>query len=223
MLLHLYVPTTATPPYQTVVYWPGWDTFFLDDIDEYFAKQVDFIVKSGRAVAFPVYRGTLARRIGNQRARPKFGTAEYRDNTIYGVKDLRRTIDYLETRRDVDRDAIGFFGYSWGGVNGPVAMAQEPRIRVGVIQIGLLPPMEATPEVDPINALPRVNVPVLLFSGEFDPMVPAENARRYFELIGSPPPRKRQVMAVGGHFIPRDLLIRETLAWLDAYLGRVSR
>jgi predicted esterase len=221
MLLHLYVPTTATPPYQTVVYWPGWDTFFLDDIDEYFAKQVDFIVKSGRAVAFPIYRGTLARRIGNQRARPKFGTAEYRDNAIYGVKDLRRTIDYLETRRDVNRDAIAFFGYSWGGVNGPVAMAQEPRVRVGVIQIGLLPPMEATPEVDPVNALPRVHVPVLLFSGEFDPMVPAENARRYFELIGTPPPRKHQVMAVGGHFIPRDLLIRETLAWLDTYLGRV--
>jgi pimeloyl-ACP methyl ester carboxylesterase len=102
-------------------------------------------------------------------------------------------------------------------------MAQEPRIRVGVIQIGLLPPMEATPEVDPINALPRVNVPILMFSGEFDPMVPAENARRYFELIGSPPTKKRHVMAVGGHFIPRDLLIRETLAWLDAYLGRVSR
>jgi eukaryotic-like serine/threonine-protein kinase len=223
MLLHLYVPTAATPPYQAVVYWPGWDTFFLDDIDEYFAKQVDFIVKSGRAVAFPIYRGTLARRIGNQRTRPMFGTAEYRDNAIYGVKDLRRTIDYLETRRDVDRDAIAFFGYSWGGVNGPVAMAQEPRIRVGVIQIGLLPPMEATPEVDPINALPRVNVPILMFSGEFDPMVPAENARRYFELIGSPPTKKRHVMAVGGHFIPRDLLIRETLAWLDAYLGRVSR
>lgn len=132
----------------------------------------------------------LARRIGNQRAPPKFGTAEYRDNANSGVKDLRRTIDYLETRRDVDRAASDFFGYSWRGVNGPVAMAQEPRIRVGVIQIGLLPPMEATPEVDP---------------------------------VGTPPPRKHQVMAVGGHFIPRDLLIRETLAWLDTYLGRVSR
>lgn len=54
-------------------------------------------------------------------------------------------------------------------------------------------------------------------------MVPAENARRYFELIGTPPPGKQQVMAVGGHFIPHDLLIRETLAWLDTYLGRVSR
>ena len=223
MLLHLYLPTVGAAPYQTVVYFPGWDTFWLDDIDEYFAKQIDFIVKSGRAVAFPIYRGIFERRTGNQRTRAEFGTAEYRDNAIFTAKDLRRTVDYLDTRRDIDRDAIAFFGYSWGGVNGPVALAQEPRIRVGVIQIGLLPQMAATPEVDPVNALPRVKVPLLMFSGEFDPMVPLENAQRYFELIGTPAANKRHVMAIGGHFIPRDLLIRETLAWLDRYLGRVNR
>ena len=224
MLLHLYLPSAgAHPPYQTVIYFPGWDTFWLDDIDEYFAKQVDFIVKSGRAVALPIYRGIFERRVGNARSRPVFGTAEYRDNAIYTVKDFRRTLDYLETRRDIDRDAVGFFGYSWGGVNGPVALAQEPRVRVGVIQIGLLPQMAATPEVDPVNSLPRVRIPLLVFSGEFDPMVPVENARRYFELIGTPAAKKRHVMAIGGHFIPRELLIRETLAWLDTYLGRVSR
>ena len=223
MLLHLYRPTGGARPYQTVVYFPGWDTFWLDDIDEYFAKQIDFIVKSGRTVAFPIYRGTFERRLENRRARPAFGTTEYRDNAIYTVKDLRRTVDYLETRADVKRDAIGFFGYSWGGVNGPVAIAQEPRIRAAVIQIGLLPQMSATPEVDPINALPRVRVPILMFSGEFDPMVPVENAQRYFDLIGTPAAKKRHIIAVGGHFIPRDLLIRETLAWLDSYLGPVSR
>ncbi len=102
-------------------------------------------------------------------------------------------------------------------------MAQEPRIRVGVIYIGLLPPMAATPEVDPVNALPRVHVPVLMFSGEFDAMVPRENSERYFALIGVAPDQKRHVIAIGGHFIPRELLIRETLDWLDSHLGRVSR
>ena len=223
MVVHLYLPTTGVAPYQTVVYFPGWDTFWLDDVDEYFAKQADFIVKSGRAVAFPIYRGIFERRIDNQRSRAPFGTAAYRDNAIYTIKDLRRTVDYLETRRDIDRDAIALYGYSWGGVNGPVAIAQEPRIRAAVIQIGLLPQMAATPEVDPVNALPRVRIPLLMFSGEFDPMVPAENAQRYFDLIGTPNDRKRHVIAIGGHFIPRDLLIRETLAWLDRYIGRVSR
>jgi DNA-binding SARP family transcriptional activator/formylglycine-generating enzyme required for sulfatase activity/predicted esterase len=223
VLLYLYLPRHVRAPYQTIVYWPGWDTFALDDVDEYFAKQLDFVVKSGRAVAFPIYRGTFGRTVGTVRARPSFGSAEYRDNTIYTVKDLRRTIDYLETRSDIARDAIAFFGYSWGGVNGPVALAQEPRMRAAVIQIGLLPPMAATPEVDPVNSLPRVGVPTLLFSGEFDPMVPRENSERYFALLGTAPSRKRHVIAIGGHFIPRPLVIRETLEWLDRHLEPVRR
>jgi dienelactone hydrolase len=136
---------------------------------------------------------------------------------------LRRTVDYLETRADINAAAIGFFGYSWGGVNGPVALAQEPRLRVAVIQIGLLPPMAATPEVDPVNALPRVRVPTLMFSSEFDSMVPMENSNRYFSLIGTSPAQKRRVIAIGGHFIPRALVIRESLDWLDKHLGPVSR
>ena len=223
MGVHLYLPTAATPPYQVVVYWPGWDTFRLDDVDQYFTKQIDFIVKDGRAVAFPVYRGTFERRIGDSRVRPPFDTTAYRDNVIDTVKDMRRTSDYLETRSDIDPQALAFFGYSWGGVNGPTALAQEPRFNVGVIDIGLLPPMASTPEVDPVNALARIDVPVLMLSGEFDPMVPVENARRYFELISVPPSDKRHVIAIGGHFIPRDLLIRETLDWLDQHLGPVQR
>jgi pimeloyl-ACP methyl ester carboxylesterase len=223
MLLHLYLPSTGVAPYQTVVYWPGWDTFRLDDIDEYFAKQVDFIVKSGRAVAFPIYKGIFERRVGSGRARPDFNTTAYRDNAIDTVKDLRRTIDYLETRRDIDARALALFGYSWGGVNGPVALAQEPRLRVAVINIGLLPPMASIPEVDPVHALPRVRVPLLMLSGEFDALVPVANARRYFELVGTREPDKRHVIALGGHYVPRDLVIRETLDWLDRHLGLARR
>jgi DNA-binding winged helix-turn-helix (wHTH) protein/formylglycine-generating enzyme required for sulfatase activity/dienelactone hydrolase len=222
LLLHLYLPTVGTPPYQTVVYWPGWDTFGLDDIDEYFAKQLDFVVKSGRAVAFPMYKGSFERRIGNSRVVPPFDSAAYRDNTIDTVKDLRRSVDYLETRGDIDANALAFFGYSWGGVNGPTALAQEPRFRAAVIDIGLLPPMTTVPEVDPVNALPRARLPLLMLSTEFDAMVPPENARRYFDLIGTPAADKRHVMVVGGHFMPRAVVIRETSDWLDARLGPVG-
>jgi dipeptidyl aminopeptidase/acylaminoacyl peptidase len=62
-----------------------------------------------------------------------------------------------------------------------------------------------------------------MFSGEFDPMVPSDNARRFFELIGTDSTRKRHVVAIGGHFIPRQIVIRETLDWLDRHLGPVSR
>ena len=92
-----------------------------------------------------------------------------------------------------------------------------------MIDIGLLPPMNSVPEVDPLNALPRIHVPVLMLSGEFDAMVPLPNARRYFELIGVPDTEKKHVVVPGGHFVPRVHLIRETLEWLDRHLGRPSR
>jgi dienelactone hydrolase len=220
--LDLYLPIGVQPPFQTVVYWPGWDTFGLDDPTLYFAKQLDFIVKNGRAVAFPMYPDTFERRSGAVRP-PGFDTTMWRDNAIEGVKDMRRTIDYLETRSDIDLRSLSFFGYSWGGVNGPIALAHEPRFVTGVIYIGLLPPMPSVPEVDPLNALPRVRVPVLMLSGEFDGMVPVANARRYFQLLGGPDGHKKHVVAPGGHFVPRHRLIRETLDWLDQRLGRPSR
>lgn len=219
--VHLYLPTVGSPPYQTVIYWPGWDTFGLDDVDLYFAKQIDFIVKSGRAVALPIYKGIFDRRVGQARMRPPFDTTAWRDNAIDTVKDLRRTIDYLETRGDIDRRKLALFGYSWGGVNGPLALAQEPRLALAMIYIGLLPPMNSVPEVDPLHALPRIRVPLLMLSGEFDSMVPVANAKRYFELIGVSD--KRHNIAPGGHYVPRELLIRETLDWLDRHFGAPQR
>lgn len=158
-----------------------------------------------------MYRGSFSRTVGNVRRRPDFGTAEYRDHTIYTVEDLRCTIDHLRPGPDLDRDVIAFFGYGWAVSTNPVALAQETRLRAGIIRIGLLPPMHATPEVDPAHALPRVRVPTLLFSGESDPMVPSDNSSRYFEIPGTAAAHNGHVGAIGGHYIPRALVIREAL------------
>jgi eukaryotic-like serine/threonine-protein kinase len=216
MVLYLYLPTTGEPPYQTVIYWPGASAVALDSIDEY-SPYLDFIVKNGRAVAFPVYKGTFER--GDRSPLPGFNTTAYRDNVVDGVKDLRRSIDYLETRPDIDRNSIAFFGHSWGGLNGATALAQESRIKTAVVYVGFLPAVPMNPEVDPVNALPRVEIPTLMLSGEFDSLVPLDTAKRYFDLIGAREPEKGHVIAPGGHFVPRDVLIRETLEWLDKKLG----
>jgi hypothetical protein len=208
VVLYMYLPTAGAPPYRTVIYWPGASAMSLSSIDEY-AMYLDFVLKSGRAVAFPVYQGTFERR----RIAASSGAFGSRDDVIAGVKDLKRTVDYLETRSDVDRGFV-YFGHSWGGLNGPAALAQEPRIRTAIIYVGFL--ASTQPEIDPVNALPRVRIPVLMLSSEFD-IVPLENARRYFELLGTPAADKKHVISSGGHFLPRDVLIRETLDWLDAH------
>jgi pimeloyl-ACP methyl ester carboxylesterase len=85
--------------------------------------------------------------------------------------------------------------------------------------LGPTPAQPATqlPEVSPLTFLPRVTVPVLMLSGELDSVFPLEtSARPFFGLLGTRD--KKHVVAAGGHFVHRLVLIREMLDWLDRYL-----
>jgi dienelactone hydrolase len=55
-------------------------------------------------------------------------------DTVY---DVLRTIDYLETRDDVDRKRIGMTGISEGGFVTWLAAAADPRIRVAAPIVGV--------------------------------------------------------------------------------------
>lgn len=56
-----------------------------------------------------------------------------RDHVIMAAKDLSRTIDYLETRTDIDAGKIGYFGISWGGWMGVILNAVEERTKAVVL------------------------------------------------------------------------------------------
>ena len=62
------------------------------------------MVKSGRALLYPVYKSTYERGDGLASDYPD-QTASWKDHVIMWGKDLRRSIDYLETRDDIDHDA----------------------------------------------------------------------------------------------------------------------
>ncbi len=51
--------------------------------------------------------------------------------------DVWRTIDYLETRDDIDADRIGLIGFSKGGIETWLAGAVDPRIKVAVPAIAV--------------------------------------------------------------------------------------
>jgi pimeloyl-ACP methyl ester carboxylesterase len=139
---------------------------------------------------------------------------------IAWAKDMRRTIDYLATRPDMDTTKLAYFGWSWGGYLGGIMPAVEPRFKAVVLLVAGLEVQRAQPEADPINFLPRIRIPVLMLNGEYDHYFPVETSQRpMFRLLGTPPDRKRQVISPGGHFVPRTQLVKETLDWLDRYLG----
>jgi hypothetical protein len=48
------------------------------------------------------------------------------------------------------------------------------------------------------------------------------HARPFFDLLGTPADRERLVVSEAGHLVPRPQLIRESLDWLDRYVGPVD-
>lgn len=229
MLLYLYLPKSAEPPYQTVVFWTGAQVVYLDDYEQT-TFPLDFLVSNGRAVAFPVFKETLQRGGRGRAVLPDRDTAAFRDLNIQWVTELRRTLDYLDSRNDIDSRGYGYVGLSWGSVTAPVSLTVDDRFNAAVIVAGgalredplMLQGGESYPEIYPITYLPRIDVPVLMLNGEYDMIFPLEIAARpFFDMIGSPEAIKKLVIFPGGHNVPRAEMISQSLEWFDSYLGPV--
>jgi dienelactone hydrolase len=222
MFAYLFLPPRGRPPYQTVVLFPGSLAIHTVTVGPAELRRIDFLLKGGRAVMLPVYKGTFQRGDDLKSDYPE-ETAFYKDHVIMWVKDLARSIDYLETRDDIDAGRIAYYGLSWGGAMGAILPAVERRIKAVVLYVAGLNFQHALPEVDQINYVTRVTQPTLMLNGELDFYFPSETSQRpMFELLGTPPEHKKRLTYPRGHSVPRTEMIKETLAWLDRYLGRVD-
>ena len=218
----LYLPRAAKPPYQAVVFFPGSLPLRVRDSDRLVNREMfEFLVQNGRAVIYPVYKGTYERDDGTRISDPD-SSNRYKEHVVQWEKEVSRTVDYLASRGDIDSTRIAYLGFSWGGRLGGVMLAIERRFKAAVLGVAGLNFRPARPEVDDLNYLPHVRAPVLMLNGRYDNTFPLETAARpMFELLGTPPDQKRNVVAEGVHYVPRTVFVRETLAWLDRYLGPV--
>jgi dienelactone hydrolase len=227
MVLYLFRPHRTAGSLQTVVYYPGNGAIEEPDISARTGRRsnVAFLVQSGRMVAFPVYKSTFERRDGFEYLTSKKSSV-WREQVIRWKQDLMRSLDYLETRDDVDVDRIGYFGYSWGGMMGPIMLAREPRFSAAVFYVAGYSLEEVQPAVDPFHFASRVRAPLLMINARFDYLFPVEtSALPLFEHIGSPVKRhyisETEHALNISHVVPRTEVIRETLEWFDRHLGRV--
>jgi pimeloyl-ACP methyl ester carboxylesterase len=150
--------------------------------------------------------------------------ASHRDHVIAWAKDLSRSLDYLETRKDIDGTKVAYFGDSLGGIQGALQPAVEKRIKAAILSSGGLSlTVRPRPEADPFNFVTHVTIPVLVLSGRYDATFPLESSQRpLFHFLGTPAKDKKQVIYEGGHGVfPRPEAVRECLDWLDRYLGPV--
>jgi dienelactone hydrolase len=73
--------------------------------------------------------------LGRKACDPVAGGALLIGQTMIGwrVWDIMRTVDYIETRSELDRNRVGCMGISGGGTATVFSTALEPRIRVALV------------------------------------------------------------------------------------------
>jgi cephalosporin-C deacetylase-like acetyl esterase len=174
-----------------------------------------------------------------------FGLSVYstRDMLIQTVVDLRRGIDYLETRKDVDPARIGYAGFSMGGILGTLVCAVDTRIQAPILALAggdwklmfettKLPNAERARKenpdaaslgisvldpVDPVHWVSRIAPrPVLFINGDHDTVVPVVSAKELQDAATMP----KEVFTYKGDHVPTfaefPRVITKMIAWLDA-------
>jgi dienelactone hydrolase len=154
------------------------------------------------------------------------GTHLYTEYLIQLGKDFRRCFDYLETRPDIDSTKLAYYGMSWGAAMGPIMQAIEDRLQAGIWLAGgfVLNITRPRPEADEINYITRVKIPTLMLNGKYDSFFTYDKSiKPMFDLIGTPEEHKVLKLYETDHIPPKTEIIKETLEWLDKYLGPVKR
>jgi formylglycine-generating enzyme required for sulfatase activity/dienelactone hydrolase len=221
---YLYLPANASGRLQVVHFVPASDvengTNSLATSTE---EHVIASVKAGRAAFAVLLRGYLGRSRSADYVEPSPGSEAFRAKVANWIIDLRRGLDYLETRSDLDATRIAFFGPSAGARMGLYLTAIDSRYRsVCLAGAGLRKAyLGYIASANPIGFAAHVHGPVLMVQGRYDENLPlASAADPLFNLLPNP---KRLELYDGGHVPPIDYLVRTLNAWLDQTLGPVGR
>jgi dienelactone hydrolase len=163
-------------------------------------------------------------------------TERDRKQHIQLIVDLRRTVDVLIARPEVDPDRLAYVGRSYGGAMGGLLAGVEDRLQAYVLMVGdgglvehtSKPDEQGYPEhwhrpwaeamwpVEPLHFVGRASPAALLFqNGLQDSLVPPSDAARYHEAASEP---KMVLWYDAGHDLPSQVY-RDQISWLQLHIG----
>ncbi len=140
---------------------------------------------------------------------------------IQAVIDVRRGIDLLAARKDVDPKRIAFVGLSYGAHVGALLAAQEPRLAGLILSGGLASNADAekNPALAPYDAEKWIakphNAPVFLQFARNDESISREQANRFIKAASDPAIYK---FYEGSHAF-NAAARADRISWLGAHLG----
>jgi len=226
MPVEIYMPKGGVTKREVVVFYPGLGAFMTKTAPQNLLAAVpfDFVLKSGRALVIPMPKGAIERYDGFIGLTGDRYLQTFRQRMHEWRQETGQLLDYLAARQDIDAERMAWAGVSFGSSTMLPVLAMEPRFKTATLMLAGLPYRDLLPEVDPVNFVPRIKIPVLMLEGRYDHLFPVELSQQpMLTLLGTPADQKRAVLFDAGHgALPRGQVIHEVLAWLDKYLGPVG-
>ncbi len=225
--IYIARPRIHHSPLQPIIYGPPGDCCLLKRSNRSILEQLrppsDVVVKGGRALVMPIWAGSYER-VLPPAPDPEVKTDREQQAALLWFHDISTTLDYLESRADIDMSKAGFLGISQMALAGN-SLAIEKRLKVGVLISAGVNGIRHHPMSDIVNYAPRIKIPILMINGRFDFFYPYEQSqKRLFDLLGTPANQKRHVVYDVGHFeyAQPNSIAMEVSNWLDQYLGVVQ-
>ncbi|MEQ8217444.1 MAG: acetylxylan esterase [Arenibacter sp.] len=153
-----------------------------------------------------------------------------RDIISQTVFDLRRAVDFIETREELDAKRIGYYGISLGGITGTIFCGIENRIKVPIValaggQLNLLYEKEALTKeakdfvsiIEPLNFVKQIAPrPFLMLNAKNDEIVPPLMSTLLIKAAQEP---KDIIWYDAKHRdAPLDIIFGDGLNWFKKYL-----
>ncbi len=157
----------------------------------------------------------------------KYWTRNVITQTVF---DLRRAVDFIETRKELDHKRIGYYGISLGGIIGTVFCGVENRVKVPVValaggQLNLLYEENALSSeakdfvsiIEPLNFVKQISPrPFLMLNAKNDEIVPPAMSKLLFYAAKDP---KEIIWYDAKHRdAPLDIIYGDGLNWFKKYL-----
>jgi dienelactone hydrolase len=171
----------------------------------------------------------------------------FRNAMIDAVVAIRRAVDVLETRQNVDPKRIAYVGHSFGAMMGANAISVDRRFRAAVFEVGLLGMdvhiatsphpwaagirkdlgdklpafLKAIEPLDTSHFLPQApHIPLLFQSARYDPGVPEKDSLDFYNIANQP---KELKWYPSGHDVSDIHAIGDRAQFLARHLGLPER
>jgi hypothetical protein len=218
VVAHLFLPRGVQPPFQVIHFVPGSNAYNHEPPAGIVERYLSPHIKSGRAVFVVTLRGYVGREWPADHRPGDASSVAYREKIVNDATDLRRGLDYLEARPDIDARRLAFMNMSIG-VQGIIFPAVEPRYRsVVLMSDGVYPDgVGDIAEANAINFAPHIKPPKLMLNGRWDEDFAFKtDAEPLFKLLSEP---KRLELFDGGHIPPPEIAVPIVSRFLDETMG----